>query len=120
MQRIRWWQVVFLLAGGVCLALLSAGAGLISYRFQPVQDALAQTPSILITDRQGRLLFEVIDPQGSKHIPVPLADIPLACRQATIATEDSRFYSHPGVDVIAIVRAAWGNWRLRRSGDPGG
>ena len=66
-------------------------------------------PSILITDRAGRLLYEVIDPAGNKHVPVALAEIPLACRQATIATEDSRFYQHPGVDLLAIVRTAWQN-----------
>ncbi len=44
-------------------------------------------------------------------MPLPLSEIPLACRQATIATEDSRFYEHPGVDLLAIARAAWRNWR---------
>jgi membrane peptidoglycan carboxypeptidase len=71
--------------------------------------------SILITDRHGQLLYEIIDPLGSKHVPLPLAEIPLACQQATVATEDSRFYSHPGVDPVAILRAAWQNWRVRSS-----
>jgi membrane peptidoglycan carboxypeptidase len=102
----------------VCVALLLFGVAQVLPLFQPPQDEFTQTPSILITDRQGRVLFEIIDPQGNKHIPVLLADIPLACRQATIATEDSRFYSHPGVDGIAILRAAWGNWRLRHSAEP--
>ena len=100
------------------LALLLCGAALISRLTRPPKTESAQTPSILVTDRHGSVLFEVIDPKGSKHVPIPLADIPLACRKATIATEDRRFYSHPGVDVIAILRAAWGNWRLRRSTDP--
>ena len=69
------------------------------------------TPSILIVDRQGRTLYEAIAPNGNKHVPLPLSEIPLACRQATIATEDSRFYEHPGVDLLAIARAAWRNWR---------
>ncbi len=66
-------------------------------------------PSILITDRAGRPLYEVIDPNGNKYVPLTLSEIPLACQQATIATEDSRFYQHPGVDLLAILRTAWQN-----------
>jgi membrane peptidoglycan carboxypeptidase len=117
-QRIPRRQVVFLAAGGVCLALLLGGIALLPRLGWPIPEKFGQTPSILITDRHGRLLFEIIDPEGSKHTPVALAEIPLTCRQATIATEDRRFYSHPGVDVLAILRAAWGNWRLQRSVDP--
>ena len=61
------------------------------------------------------LLYEVIDPDGNKQVPVPLADIPLACRQATIATEDSRFYQHPGVDIFGDRCALPG--RTRRTGE---
>ncbi|MEJ5200195.1 MAG: transglycosylase domain-containing protein, partial [Anaerolineae bacterium] len=68
-------------------------------------------PGTLFEDRQGRLLYEAIAPNGNRHVPIPLSEIPLACRQATVATEDSRFYEHPGVDLLAIVRAAWINWR---------
>jgi membrane peptidoglycan carboxypeptidase len=117
-QRKPRWRAVLLVACGVCLALLLCGVALRARLAQPLQEKSAQTPSILITDRQGRPLFEIIDPKGSKHTPVQLADIPPACRQATIATEDSRFYSHPGVDLVAIMRAAWGNWRLGRSVAP--
>jgi membrane peptidoglycan carboxypeptidase len=75
---------------------------------QPLRHA--GTPSILITDRHGRTLYEVIDPNGSKYQPLPLSAIPLACQQATIATEDRRFYYHPGVDPVALTRALWQNW----------
>ncbi len=44
---------------------------------------------------------------GSKRrIPVTLQQIPPQMVHAVIATEDQRFYDHPGVDVIGIVRAA--------------
>jgi penicillin-binding protein 1C len=68
-------------------------------------------PSILITDRNGRVLYEAIDSAGNKYVPLPLASIPRACQQATIATEDANFYHHPGVDPIAIARAVWLNLR---------
>ncbi|HIQ04196.1 MAG TPA: PBP1A family penicillin-binding protein, partial [Anaerolineae bacterium] len=80
----------------------------------PGPDDLTQNvapPSSLILDRNGRLLYEVIPPNAGKNTPILLDQIPVACRQATIATEDRRFCRHPGVDPIAIIRAAWQNWR---------
>jgi 1A family penicillin-binding protein len=68
-------------------------------------------PSTRILDRHGRLLYEIIDPHAGHHTPLSLGQIPQACRQATIATEDSNFYSNPGVDVVGILRAAWINLR---------
>ncbi|MBC7226191.1 MAG: penicillin-binding protein 1C [Thermoflexales bacterium] len=64
-----------------------------------------------ILDRNGRLLYEITDPHGGRHVPVPLEEIPLYCRQATIATEDANFYTNPGVDLRGILRALWINLR---------
>ncbi len=69
----------------------------------------AAAPSTKILDRHGRLLYEIADPHRGKHTPVKLDDVPLYCRQATVATEDANYYSHPGVDVIGILRAVWIN-----------
>jgi 1A family penicillin-binding protein len=66
-------------------------------------------PSTRIYDRNGRLLYEILDPHGGSHTPVPLSAIPRACVEATIATEDASFYQNPGVDVWAIMRALWIN-----------
>jgi 1A family penicillin-binding protein len=65
----------------------------------------AIAPSTKIYDRYGRLLYEIIDPHAGKHTPLPLDEIPLHLRQATIATEDANFYTNPGVDFRAILRA---------------
>ncbi len=70
-----------------------------------------QSPSTTIFDRHGRILYEILDPLAGRHQPVPIGDIPLTLRQATVATEDASFYTNPGVDVRAIVRAAWINFR---------
>ena len=42
---------------------------------------------------------------------VPWGDIPVNLRRATVAIEDERFYKHGGVDINAIVRAAFKNLR---------
>ncbi len=71
----------------------------------------AAAPSCKIYDRNGQLLFEVIDPHLGKHSPLPLDEIPIALRQATIATEDAGFYTNPGFDLKGMLRALWINLR---------
>ncbi|HXF61072.1 MAG TPA: transglycosylase domain-containing protein [Caldilineaceae bacterium] len=68
-------------------------------------------PTTQIVDRHGQVLYEVLDPQAGKQINLSLDALPPACIQATLATEDSRFFLHPGVDPLAILRAAWQNYR---------
>ncbi|MDQ3249011.1 MAG: transglycosylase domain-containing protein, partial [Chloroflexota bacterium] len=63
--------------------------------------------SLKIVDRDGNLLNEAFDPEKGRHQKVPLADIPLALQQATIDTEDANFYTHRGVDPVALLRAVY-------------
>ncbi|OGO06520.1 MAG: penicillin-binding protein 1C [Chloroflexi bacterium RBG_13_56_8] len=76
------------------------------------QRALA--PSSLILDRDGEILYEIIDPNAGVHRPVELEEVPLALRQAVVATEDASFYRNPGVDPKAVLRALWDNLRSGR------
>ncbi|MBN1314371.1 MAG: transglycosylase domain-containing protein, partial [Anaerolineales bacterium] len=73
---------------------------------EELPDRLA-IPSSKILDRNGRLLYEIIDPVQGGHAPVPISQIPLTCQQATIAVEDANYYQHPGVDPMGIIRALW-------------
>lgn len=41
----------------------------------------------------------------------PLSEIPMSMRNAVLAIEDDRFYSHGGVDYVGILRAALTNLR---------
>ncbi|MEZ4615827.1 MAG: transglycosylase domain-containing protein [Caldilineaceae bacterium] len=68
-------------------------------------------PTTQILDRNGRLLYEVLDPETGKQLNLSLAEVPQACIHATLATEDSRFYQHPGVDPVAVLRAVVQNYR---------
>ncbi|MGD0006235.1 MAG: biosynthetic peptidoglycan transglycosylase, partial [Anaerolineaceae bacterium] len=109
MPRFKLWAGLLLL-----LALLVIGS--LAWLFQglPSVDAVNQglnLPSIRITDRQGRLLYEMLPPGGGRNAPTPLERIPLALQQATIATEDASFYHNPGVDPLGILRALWINLR---------
>ncbi|HEV2055949.1 MAG TPA: PBP1A family penicillin-binding protein [Methylomirabilota bacterium] len=49
-----------------------------------------------------------------RRIFVTLGQMPQALKQAVIATEDARFYSHFGVDPMGIARAVYQNFRRGR------
>src|SRR3990167_9903634 len=67
-----------------------------------LKDVSLQVPLRVYT-ADGKLIAEY----GSKRrIPVKLDQIPKPLIDAVLATEDSRFYEHPGVDLIGLVRAA--------------
>ena len=51
--------------------------------------------------------------------PVDLADVPERLVQAVIATEDARFYSHRGIDIRGIARAAYRNIKAGRIAEGG-
>ena len=68
-------------------------------------------PSIKITDRSGRLLYEIIPTEGGRNAALSVANIPQCMKDATIAVEDKKFYQNSGVDVIGIIRAVWINLR---------
>jgi 1A family penicillin-binding protein len=92
------------------LLSLAGAAAIYAWLFVdlPALDTLYQratAASTKILDRTGRTLYVIADPHQGQHTPVKLGDIPPYCRQATIATEDANYYSHPGVDFVGIVRA---------------
>ena len=114
MSKRSWSSIVrrssFVVA--LLLALVAAGLARRLLVDLPSPDRLyerAAAPSTRIYDRRGRLLYEILDPHGGAHTPVPLDEIPQACIDGTIATEDASFYRNPGVDLWAIARALWIN-----------
>lgn len=59
--------------------------------------------STVIYDRNGEVLYDVYSNQN--RIPVPLDQMPLYLKQATVAVEDKNFYKHQGIDPMGIFRA---------------
>lgn len=68
-----------------------------------LRDAKLQVPLRIYT-RDGRLMAEYGD---QRRIPLAHSEIPGNIRNAVIASEDDRFYEHPGVDYQGILRAAY-------------
>ena len=56
-----------------------------------------------IFDAKGRLITVL---RKENRIPVPLSAVPRTTQDAVVAIEDSRFWSHHGVDPRAVARAA--------------
>jgi len=56
---------------------------------------------------------DVVEILGQRH-PVPLEDIHPYFAKAIIAVEDSRFYSHSGVDPVGLLRALYRNIKEKR------
>ncbi len=71
----------------------------------------SQFETTRILDRNGDLLYEILDPTAGRRTYIPLAKISPYLVAATIATEDKGFYDHPGFDVLAIMRAFWQNYQ---------
>src|SRR5512138_1795347 len=100
----------FIFAGIILLV------GLVIYTFWnlPSIDSLPQTymtPSVRITDRDGRILYEILAETGGRNTVLAPENIPQCLKDATIAVEDQYFYTNPGVDMGGIVRAFWINLR---------
>ena len=66
-----------------------------------LKDVRLQTPMRIFT-QDGKLISQY---GVKRRIPLTLEQIPEQLKQAVIATEDSRFYAHPGIDPIGMMRA---------------
>ncbi|AKH63354.1 MULTISPECIES: peptidoglycan glycosyltransferase/peptidoglycan DD-transpeptidase MrcA [Photorhabdus] len=67
-----------------------------------LKDVRLQTP-MQVFSADGELIAQYGE---KRRMPLTLSEIPPVMVKAFIATEDSRFYEHHGVDPIGIIRAA--------------
>ncbi|MFN2299748.1 MAG: transglycosylase domain-containing protein, partial [Anaerolineales bacterium] len=96
-------------------ALLFLAAGFMLYEYfqiaatlPSVEDLKARTAQFETTriyDRDGGLLYEILDPNAGRRTYIPLSQISPPMLAATIAAEDKNFFSHPGFDPWGILRA---------------
>ena len=66
-------------------------------------------PSKQIYDRYGAPMRNFLSENNTYYLPVPLSEISPWMIASVLAAEDKRFFSHSGVDVKAVLRAAWQN-----------
>lgn len=76
-------------------------------RFDP--QSLAPTPGPLVLDRQGRMLRLGADAGARRLMKLPPGELPEMAAAAFVAAEDQGFWTHPGIDPLAVARAALSN-----------
>lgn len=105
MVRFRGRKRILLAAAGCAVV---AAAGLFAYPMDADRYLEVEASSEMV-DRSGRLMYAFLNRGQQWCFERGLDGISPRLIEATIAVEDQRYYSHPGVDPVAIVRAAWQN-----------
>lgn len=104
-------------AFGVLLGLIAAGAVAVAvFTFTllpdlPSIDSLKDVPlkvPLRVYTANGRLMAEFGE---ERREPVRIEQVPQNLVYAILAAEDDRFYTHPGVDFMGVMRAAVANVR---------
>ena len=75
-----------------------------------LRESASQFETTRILDKNGNVLYEILDPHAGRRTYVTLDEISPYLIAATIATEDKDFYLNPGYDALGIVRAFWQNF----------
>ena len=89
-----------------CLFMLAGGYFYVKQQLPDVdqlKNVQYQVPLRIFT-QEGDLIAEY---GNKRRIPITLDQVPSALIQAVLATEDRRFFQHPGFDPIGLIRAAF-------------
>jgi len=97
-DRLREAQPLAIVADAQAISALEDGAG-------------RRLPAAALEPLQVGSLFPV---HGEDRVVVPPDAVPPLLPTALKIIEDRNFDSHPGIDLRAILRAAWANWRAGR------
>ncbi len=97
---------------GLAFAIVGASAGYVYIASglpspAELQARASQFETARIYDREGNELYALSDPTTGNRTYVKLNQIADQLEEATIATEDARFYTNPGFDPIGITRAIY-------------
>lgn len=111
MKYLRWvgWSLAAMAGLAVIGALLLCFVLLLAYPNLPSIEALA--------DYQPKVPLRVYTADGvligefgeERRAFVRINDVPDLMKQAVVAAEDERFYTHRGVDYVGVIRAAYSN-----------
>lgn len=103
-----FFRTLFILAG--CVFVL-AGIGVLFVALRPIPDlnnfdSRKVAQSTKIYDREGKTVLYDLNHDVRRNV-VPLSEISVNLQKATLAIEDSGFYSHGGISLRGIARAIY-------------
>ena len=107
---IRYAAIPLAIVAGLALAaVLAVGLVMVlAYPQLPALEDLGSQPKIplRIYTADGVLIGEFGE---ERRAVISITDVPQQLKNAVIAAEDERFYEHPGIDYLGVLRAAWAN-----------
>jgi penicillin-binding protein 1C len=102
----------------VVLCAVAIPVCVVAWILSPLPDGLIRVtphPAVVVLDRHGLPLRVARGADGTLARWVPLSEMDPDLIAAFLATEDGRFYGHPGIDPLALARAGWTDLRRRRT-----
>lgn len=107
----KWWHYALALVvslGVVGTALAGLAAALIYPNLPPLESLTDYRPKLplRIYTADGALIGEFGE---ERRAFIAIDQVPQSMKQAIIAAEDERFYTHGGVDTLGVLRAAGSN-----------
>ena len=118
---IRWLLKLSLWGGGL---LLSVVAGIVLFVAVALAVAYPNLPDISdLSDYRPKLPLRVYTADGvmigefgeERRNLTPINEIPQVMKDAVLAIEDARFFSHGGVDYLGVIRAGFANMGRAKS-----
>ena len=112
-------KIAVVLLFAIVIGLVIAGAFLVYQYFtiaatlpsiEDIRNKASQFETTRFYDRNGQMIYEMIDPNAGRRTYTPLDKISANLIAATIAIEDKEYYNHPGFDVVALARALVQNY----------
>ena len=88
-----------------CLACLCVGGAILS----DTSTLTFEPESLVSFDRDGELLSFFVNERDNFKVSLQSQDLPAQLQQFVLLYEDKRFFTHAGVDPLALARTIWGN-----------
>ena len=84
----------------------AAGFHIALKQLGPLPKAMSEPVSVVVLDRKGSLLRPFANRLGRWRLPVGPDQVDPRYLEMLLSYEDKRFYSHRGIDPLALARAA--------------
>ncbi len=89
------------------VAVLAVALGFYIRHLGPLPLEAPEKTSVVVLDRQDRLLRAFTTREGRWRLPISVARVDRKFLTLLLTYEDKRFYDHWGVDPLAMARAVW-------------